>query len=303
MSNKQVIDPICVISALLFVVTNSMDIASKFTFMDRRQGKWELHKSLDVSYLKDEWDHRHRNSAFETVTGLLGAVAWFSLCIPIIETSWFLSRGGKKRTGSHAFVCILAIGASSIELIAKLMYVGMSDTQEFIATNFALDDWDGWKTLEIVHSVVYGVLIWIDAFEYFAMFLIMSLIGLSVWKENREGDGSFIFDKKWAGFGFLIGLVSILEFSAAVLRFVSWKLFSKMVLYLSIFNSVIALPIWLLLLGLQLPVVRRGFEISTEVSLSSQPADSVKANEPPSGTFELTENNFKSDVVSGGELS
>uniref|UniRef100_A0A7S2W1S3 Uncharacterized protein n=1 Tax=Eucampia antarctica TaxID=49252 RepID=A0A7S2W1S3_9STRA len=310
MLTQQIIDPVCVICAVLFIITNSMGIAIRFKYQDRRHFNYASMTELDPNYIKDEWDFRYDGQTLETVTGLLGAVAWFSLCIPILETSWMLSKGGTKRTGSHAFLCIFTIGSSLVELIAKLMFVGMNNTAEWISSKFTLNDWDGWKTLEVAFIVVRGAMVWVDAFEYFALFLIMTLIGLSVLAENRAEGTSITFDNKWAIFGFVIGISSLIEFSADVLRFVNWGWFSRAALIVSVFNSIIALPIWLLLLGLQLPHVRHAFEnsssvVESESSSSAKTDDKEGGEQPPSGAFQSPETNFQTDaaVTAVGELS
>lgn len=303
------IDPVCVLCALLFLVTNSMDIAIRWKHVERRHFNYRSWRELDVDYLKEEWAFRNESKALETVAGLLGAFTWFILCMPIIEASWFLSRGGKKRTAPHIFVVIFAVGSSFTELMSRLMFVGTANTAEWITSSFDLDSWNGaWQSFELTFMLLRGAIIWIDAFEYFSLFIIMILLCLAVWAEHNDGLGSETFGNKWAGFGLVIATFCLIEFAADIMRFIAWGWYMKVSIIISIFNSVIALPIWLLILGAQLPKVRSHYESSVQESSSSETRNETKANgtpgtPPPAGAFQRDEN-FQSDiVVTGAELS
>ena len=84
----------------------------------------------------------------------------------------------------------------------------------------------------------------------------------------------------------------------------------KVSIIISIFNSVIALPIWLLIMGAQLPNVRSHYESANAVPAqepSPTPQNGRKVEEipgspPPAGAFNM-ENKFQSDIVVGAELS
>ena len=151
------IDPVCVVCALLLLVTNSMDVAIRWKHVERHHFNYRSWRELDVDYLKEEWAFRNDSKTLETVTGLLGAFTWFILCMPIIEASWFLSNGGKKRTAPHIFVAIFAIGSSFTELMSRLMFVGTANTAEWLTTSFNLDNWNGgWQTLEVTFMILRG---------------------------------------------------------------------------------------------------------------------------------------------------
>jgi len=255
------IDPSCLLSAILFLVSNAMDIAIK-TKISNRQRKFNFQqmKDLDLDYIKKDWEFREEVKTLEAASGLLSAIACFSFCIPIIQVCWILSKGGKKRSQVHSFICMFAIGSSILELVTQLMIVGFSHATCRVAKTFHLDDWNGWKTLQLSHTITRGSLIWVDAFDYFALFVILILIGLAVSAEHAEKSNSIMLGKKWAAFGAVIGVLCLFEFTADVLRFVSWGFYSPIAYALSLFNSVIALPIWLLILGVQLPGARSAFE-------------------------------------------
>lgn len=85
----------------------------------------------------------------------------------------------------------MAIAGSIIELLARLMTVGMTNASEWLARDFNLDDWDtqgdgtGWRVLEMIHIVTRGMTLWIDAFESLALFGIVALIFYSVMAEPK----------------------------------------------------------------------------------------------------------------------
>jgi len=289
-----------------------MDVAIRWKSVERNHFNFRSWQNLDEDYIKEEWNFRNDGKILESVTGLLGAFTWFILCIPIVEASWFMSNGGKNRTGPHTFLMVFAIGSSFTELIARLMMVGCANAAEWIAKSFALDSWNGgWKTLEITYIILRGAIIWIDAFESFALFVILILLFLTVWAEHTEGKGAHSFGKKWAGLGLVISFFCLFEFVADIMRFMNWHWYMRVSIVISIFNSVIALPIWLLILSAQLPSVRYHFErskaeqeSSSNVQNASDEINGIKEGgpQPPIGAFSK-ETNIVSDISSGGELS
>ena len=85
----------------------------------------------------------------------------------------------------------LAVCGGIIELMARLLTVGMTNASQWLAKDFNLDDWDsqgdgtGWRVLEMIHIVTRGMLLWIDAFEALALFGIVVLIFYSVATEPK----------------------------------------------------------------------------------------------------------------------
>ena len=85
----------------------------------------------------------------------------------------------------------LAVCGGIIELMARLLTVGMTNASQWLAKDFNLDDWDsqgdgtGWRVLEMIHIVSRGMLLWIDAFEALALFGIVVLIFYSVATEPK----------------------------------------------------------------------------------------------------------------------
>ena len=69
----------------------------------------------------------------------------------------------------------MGICGGIIELLARLLTVGMTNAAQWLAKDFNLDDWDsegdgtGWRVLEMIHIVTRGMVLWIDAFEALAL--------------------------------------------------------------------------------------------------------------------------------------
>lgn len=98
-----------------------------------------------------------------------------------------------------------------------------------------------------------GLIIWVDAFEWFALFGILTLIYYS---NGTMSDALRPFGKWWARWGLLIAFLCFINFAADVLRFEEWSTFSKFAIFISVVDMVLMLPIWLLVLGRQLPRAR-----------------------------------------------
>ena len=59
-----------------------------------------------------------------------------------------------------------------------------------------------------------------------------------------------------ARIGLLVGILSLFDFSANVLRFESWSTFSKFAVFTSIVNTLVLMPVWLIMLSLELPAAK-----------------------------------------------
>ena len=93
----------------------------------------------------------------------------------------------------HSFAEQLGVVGGIIELLTRLIAVGMNNAQEWLAKDFNLSDWgsegessgDGWRVLEMIHIVTRGMLLWIDSFEALAIFGIVVIIWYSVGLEPK----------------------------------------------------------------------------------------------------------------------
>jgi len=268
-------------------------------------------KELDPSYIQERWLVRDEQRPIMMSAALFGALAWFWLMVPIIQSAWVLSRGGKRLVGPHMLLAALAVCGSIIELLARLMTVGMTNASQWLARDFNLDNWyeegdgTGWRVLEMIHMITRGMLLWVDAFEAMALFGIVVILFYSVASEpkfktkrsssivvnSETEDGADAvdeddnapsssaappasafagvttkvpieptFSKCFVWYGLFIGLLAVVDFLADVLRFIDWKLFGRIALATDALLGVLFLPIWILLLGRQLPAATERFE-------------------------------------------
>ena len=67
------------------------------------------------------------------------------------------------------------------------------------------------------------------------------------------------FGTKFAGLGLVIGVLGLFEFIAELLRLRAFRVFAEVSLAISIINTWILLPIWLVVLGKQLSIVKSSF--------------------------------------------
>ena len=85
----------------------------------------------------------------------------------------------------------MGICGGIIELLARLLTVGMTNAAQWLAKDFNLDDWDsegdgtGWRVLEMIHIVTRGMVLWIDAFEALALLGIVVVLFYSVASEPK----------------------------------------------------------------------------------------------------------------------
>mmetsp|Transcript_13265 Transcript_13265/g.22620 ORF Transcript_13265/g.22620 Transcript_13265/m.22620 type:complete len:379 (-) Transcript_13265:56-1192(-) len=285
-------------------------------------------KDLDPIYIQSRWIQREDSRALMMSAALFGTLAWFFLMVPIVQSAWILSRGGRRLVGPHLLMASLGVVGGIIELLTRLIAVGMNNAQEWLAKDFNLSDWgsegessgDGWRVLEMIHIVTRGMLLWIDSFEALAIFGIVVIIWYSVGLEPKfksvkrslsvdtgvvasspESENAIIiedeaeesldddsqevpttqqppssafaavsattkvavkptFTKCFTYYGLFVGVLSAIDFVAAVLRFINWPLFGRIAMVTQTLVGVIFLPIWLLIFAKQLGRVTDSFE-------------------------------------------
>ncbi|KAL3902950.1 MAG: hypothetical protein SGARI_005598 [Bacillariaceae sp.] len=224
----------CVLSALLFMAGNALLITYYVREFNRPHFDYDTYVSLDPDMIQQEWDFRIEHRPKYLAAGILNALAWFFFMFPIIQLAWILSQGGSKWISLH--ICI-----------------------ELLVTQFNLDSWIttddqiGWRSLEVTHIVTYGLVTFIDAFEWILLFVIFTLIHISVKRWRRQVD-STTFGACWNALGLFVALFSLLDFVAEILRIIGFSTFGKIAFWYSSVNRLLLLPGWLLLLGCRLPV-------------------------------------------------
>mmetsp|Transcript_20962 Transcript_20962/g.31964 ORF Transcript_20962/g.31964 Transcript_20962/m.31964 type:complete len:303 (-) Transcript_20962:122-1030(-) len=264
------IDFPCLLASVLFFTSDLLVLVGHSRMNAANNGAdFKTWKELDPEYIEEEWRRRAEARGYNSSALFLGAFAWFSLSIPILNIAWILSSGGKRRIGLHVAIAALAIGSSISELIARLMILGMENIGLWLARDWNLDNWVssdtsndgmGWRVLEVAYMMSHGIILWVDAFEWLALFGIFVLIYISMVADGCSSAGEMNFSMRWAKLGLVVGALSLLAFVADVLRFVSWRTWSIVRMFVMVVNTLILFPIWLIWLGRQLPMIRSNYE-------------------------------------------
>ena len=109
----------------------------------------------------------------------------------------------------------------------------------------------GWKALEVTWLTTQGNRLWVDAFDWLALALLLYLMRVSVKSNNARAS---TFPPLWSNLGVAIGGLAFVDFVADCARFSShWQAFSALAGTLSFINTVILLPAWLLWFGKLIP--------------------------------------------------
>ena len=78
---------------------NSIDIES--THPMHNFTHW---KELDPEYIQERWEQSIELRPIMTWARLFGCMAWFWFMVPILQSAWILSRGGKRLVGTHVLL-------------------------------------------------------------------------------------------------------------------------------------------------------------------------------------------------------
>jgi len=250
------IDITCVVAAALFEISNVIFFVIFGKYRNRSHFKYETFTQLEPSFIQQEWEFRIDNRSLELAAGIMNALAWFVLALPILQVAWIQSNQGKRQLGIHVGISVLALGGSISELLAQLLTLGGSNTAEWIAKDFNLNNWTGedsndqigWRTLEVAYLIMRGMILWIDAIEWLFLFGILTLLYFSVRSQQDR-----LLGLRWAHLGLVLALLCIIDFAADVLRLESWRTFSRIAMFTSLISRLIILPVWLIWLARMLP--------------------------------------------------
>ena len=164
------VDYSCLLAALCFIISNSLGIAVVVKDMNRDFFNFEEWKALDPSFLMQEWQHRRSVAPLFQTANIFNAFAWFFLAVPIVQLSWALSRGGKRKIGVHSAIATFALAGCFSELISRLLVFGSWTSSNWISTSFNLSYWlpdgvtqgsadnIGWRALEVTFIITEGAL-------------------------------------------------------------------------------------------------------------------------------------------------
>ena len=161
-------DSYCLLSILLFIISNIILILSvteeasltRKAFNDPAQ--WY---ALNPDYLQELWIERGNARFYQNNMAIFNALAWFSLVMPVCETAYHLSEGGKRMFGLHISIAALALGGSMSELLGHLMTIGFNNAVKWVVSRFNLDNWGvsetgvdgmGWRVVEVLQVMGNG---------------------------------------------------------------------------------------------------------------------------------------------------
>jgi len=230
--------------------------------------------SLDGPYLQQKWVLRNENAQFRITGSLLIAIGWLLFTCPILQLSYVLSNGGKRRLGLHSTMACLALIASCTEFFSTLFKIGTYRAASFMVDRQNLrvwvgtdDDYMGYKVLEMTFRSLEATNLWVDAFEYLALFGIFSMYFVSL--RNVQDNLFHTLGMRLGGMGLFIGLFSLVDFALLLLRLLDWGAFSPLTMVFSHLNRFFLLPVWLLVMSFRLP---KATQIATgEANRSKQP--------------------------------
>ncbi len=81
---------------------------------------YQYWKELDPTYIELRWGDRENQRPIMMSAALFGAMAWFWLIVPIVQSAWVLSRGGKRLVGPH--LLLAAVSAHDISSLFSKVF-------------------------------------------------------------------------------------------------------------------------------------------------------------------------------------
>ena len=251
------VDITCLVSSITFVMGSLLHAGYTLQLVNHSEhaSSYMNFMSLDPFAIQNGWQWLSEHSKLELVAGILTALGWFLLAIPLVQLAHILSMNGSRMMGLHTAVSVLAIGAATTDLCASLMYHGAYLALEYMANNMNLDDFStegdeaGWKVLSLLTLFAKGMTHIVTHMELLFLSVIFALLFLSVFAQKEK-----LFSQRWAFFG--VGLSGLCLFSFIVaLRNTSGGFSASHVI--NGITKIALLPIWILWLGKQLPMVRK----------------------------------------------
>ena len=281
----------CVLASIFVFLGNLLLAIWAGIEKSRPTFEWGLYKSLDPTFLQEHWFDRNDLIGLHMAGSFIVAISWILLIIPVLQAAFILSNGGRRQLWLHSMMAVLAVSAGTTEFVARLMHVGSWNTANWINKDFYLDDWGGsegnpngigWKSLEITYQLSQGQILWVDGWEYFALFGILTLNLFSV-RGSRVGPLGE--EMCWAGMGFFIGCLSLVDFIFLFLRFAKWDTFNLVSILMTILIRLVLLPSWLMLLAFKLPGAVQEFaeRRATVPGMNGSALSSPKSQDPLAG--------------------
>jgi hypothetical protein len=307
-------DTSCVVAVILAFVANVLRIANMVKWQRRLiDGSYKFSETLlidlDPAYIEELFEKGNFNTTLRNAAAIFRAVAIFAMFIPILQVSWILSERGTKNISLHATTFFLSVAGGMCVLVVNLISVGTHTALAQIVYAFNLDNWNlevtekdnstngdavGWRVLELIRMVVDGMGRWLSAFEWICISTIFTIFFFSVLSDNRSLSGGVGFGSKWASLGLVIAFIGIFEFFASIETLWASETWRNFTLFVTVLNTLILIPAWLIVLGLALPHVKNASETSkyevSQVSSMTMPGISTVGSDtmPLTASLEMT---------------
>lgn len=260
---------LCCFAAALFWTCNALLIV----IGTKKAGMWgSANKDVYLQLLPDniinEWIGREQIKELEFASGILNGVFWIVFSLPIIEMAWILSRNGTRSVGVNTGIMVFALAGSWTKWFSNIFWNGMYLSLMMLAMNFNLDNWMasiqdaqyqldgedgiGWRALEMNYIVSKGLVWIVNAVEWVCLSGIFTMTFLSVHEWRRHDQSTF--GAKWNALGLFIGLISAVNFIAEIVGVEGYRIAWIFVVLYSSLTRLVLIPLWIIILGFQLPM-------------------------------------------------
>lgn len=257
----------CLLAALFIFLGNVLLVV--YYGLERNREHWDQYKysQLDPAFILVDWEWRRQNRQLEVAGKMITAVSWVILTAPILQIAVVQSLGGERQLWLHVAMVCIAMGGAIMEITAQLMHLGAFNAADWVSVEFHLTNWMsattgttdfiGWQSLEVSWREAAGLTLWVDSVEYLALSFMFLLI---FWSTYSMGSMPQSIGIGMGGFAFFIGVLSMADFVAYVVRFKFWQTASLVGRMISVLNRVIFIPLWFLALSCFLPTATQAHE-------------------------------------------
>lgn len=259
---------LCCFAAVLYWACSAISIAIGI----QKSSTWssankDVYFQLLPDNIMNEWVTRENMKGLEFASGILNGIFWIVFCLPIIEMAWILSRNGTRSLGLNFGIMIFALAGTWTKWFSNIFWNGMYLSFLMMASHFNLENWMvslqdaqyqlededgiGWRALEMNYTVFKGLVWLVNAVEWVCLAGVFTLTGLSVIKWRIHDQTTF--GAKWNALGLFIGLISAINFTAEIIGVEGFRVAWIFVLLYSSLTRLILIPLWIIVLGVQLP--------------------------------------------------
>ena len=119
----------CIVAALCFTVSNVLFVVHGVQQMSSQSStttavnqdedsrphsyfhsstSFEQWKQLEPTYIESRWVQWAEQRPLLMCAELFGSLAWFWLIVPVVQSAWVLSKGGKRAVGPHALLATVS---------------------------------------------------------------------------------------------------------------------------------------------------------------------------------------------------